>query len=90
MNLNYLFFKSIRSNLTSALNVEESVHKHIFNYLYFGFPIVLAHFFAYLCWGYAAERTVARLRSKLFSKLIQQDLDWFETFKVEDTNALFM
>lgn len=51
---------------------------------------MFTHFIAYLCWGFAAERTVARLRSSLFSKLIQQDLDWFDNFKSEHTNDLFM
>ena len=66
-----------------------AVYEYIYYYVYFGFPILIAHLVAYLCWGIAAERISIRLRNRLYSTLIAQDLNFFETFNAEKTTALY-
>ena len=80
---------SIGQNIPADFQVDVAVYEYIYYYVYFGFPILVAHLVAYFCWGLAAERTATKMRSALYSTLITQDLNWFENFGPEETNALY-
>ena len=69
--------------------MDKAVYESVYYYVYFGIPVLFAHIISYLAWGIAAERISIRLRGLLYSSIIKQDLNWFETFNSEETNALY-
>ena len=90
-DLFFIFFSKISNNkiIPIDFDVVSAVYEYIYYYLYFGFPILVAHLVAYLFWGMASERISIRLRNRLYSTLIAQDLNFFESFSAEKTAALY-
>lgn len=72
------------------IDVHEEANSYIIYYVIFGAPVFIAHFLAYICFGFVGERISIRLRFLLYKTLLRQEMTWFDLkYEFEQTLNLF-